>query len=835
MPLEKYQRRVGVEEGSGGGISRIVEARGFDLGPSIDQVNAKLNQVFEPILKDKAIRRAKEDAGTTPLVRDEEGNLTLPDAADKGGTIYRAVFDDLVETNYIASMGSDYQEWLDMEVALRRTGEKPFDPTEFSAVVDARTEGLLEGMDPRVKVQVSESFQREATERKRAFINEWSRTKRQQTIKGTSEKIEFLMRKAANYRDDNLSLEQATERYLNPMLELADKMEKMGFIGGEELEAMFMEVNETADDIQSYTNSMKFLAGLVPVLGGLDGTQLETIVAWANGIEVEGAAMTGLVRDSEGGIVEAVTPDLLKNSYKEMFGREATSADRPGDHPLSIAARNKGYVSHHDISGASKGRAIDSPRIPGMTFDEYVAKWKREGFNVIEAKDEYKNPSDIATGGHWHIAFGNQRRSGTVTELPELPENVTFESIVGMDTKARALLKELANQRLGVLREDYMQSQQDAREQVRHEELLRATEETAASIQGANSNGVGGDWNSKQKAVLDNAFNSQIDLGKMADPNERAKVLSFAQTNNYIPGQIVSYLENNIRGGDWKNALELYQNIGDARLKSGARIGDLLLSKVDARGAAMLQEVDNMVRLGSSKQVISNRLDSIVSGSGRTTEEAKKEYNIYVGGDKDRSYGKDRRQLITQALGLPEEVSVNKNIELAFDAAFAANLDIVNNNPDKAMARAIQQTKANYAKRGYFSGYHGPAILPETYSPQNILDFLVGSTAGGKPLVTKINGENPRLGGSRSSITLIPADSQINTIGRYKVLVRDPKDLDRIVNSFELDLGKEMRQWAETKDKNVTIDYIEQARKKKEETGKFLKGMSQSANYGPKW
>lgn len=75
-----------------------------------------------------------------------------------------------------------------------------------------------------------------------------------------------------------------------------------------------------------------------------------------------------------------------------------TSGYRGPDHPLSRANPR----SYHT---RSRG-AVDMAAIPGMTFDQAKAKLEAQGYKIIEAIDEYRNPSKHATGGHWHFVLG---------------------------------------------------------------------------------------------------------------------------------------------------------------------------------------------------------------------------------------------------------------------------------------------------------------------------------------------------------------------------------------------------------------------------------------------
>lgn len=61
--------------------------------------------------------------------------------------------------------------------------------------------------------------------------------------------------------------------------------------------------------------------------------------------------------------------------------------------------------SWHTKSGA----ALDVKPVPGLTFEQYVKKYRDAGYEIIEARDEVKNPSRHATGPHWHVVLGKKR------------------------------------------------------------------------------------------------------------------------------------------------------------------------------------------------------------------------------------------------------------------------------------------------------------------------------------------------------------------------------------------------------------------------------------------
>lgn len=60
--------------------------------------------------------------------------------------------------------------------------------------------------------------------------------------------------------------------------------------------------------------------------------------------------------------------------------------------------------SYHVQTGA----AVDMGAIPGMSFDQARKAIEGAGYQLIEAIDEYSNPSPYATGGHWHFVLGSR-------------------------------------------------------------------------------------------------------------------------------------------------------------------------------------------------------------------------------------------------------------------------------------------------------------------------------------------------------------------------------------------------------------------------------------------
>lgn len=78
---------------------------------------------------------------------------------------------------------------------------------------------------------------------------------------------------------------------------------------------------------------------------------------------------------------------------------DAEITDTLRDPESDLGKKNPG--SYHINSEG----AVDVRPIPGVSFTEFVETLKAEGYNVVEAIDETKNPSKHATGPHWHIVI----------------------------------------------------------------------------------------------------------------------------------------------------------------------------------------------------------------------------------------------------------------------------------------------------------------------------------------------------------------------------------------------------------------------------------------------
>lgn len=826
MAIEPYQRKIGVPDSAGGGMTRIADTRSFDLGPAISSLGDTLQETFAPILADEAIKRGNDEAGKVMFTRTEDGKLVLPPRTDEGGRLYAAAFDKVIETRYLNEVGASFQARIDQEAADRRTGVKKYDATEFAASIEAQTEGVLSGIDPRIRPQVEEVLRREGLERTRAFTSEWSGTKRRQTIDGVTDQIRFHLNGLANSQKLGLSQEEALTKHAGPLEGLIGSLEQLGGVGEGQADAILMERDQLTDGIKSYTEGLKKIATILPAISGMKKEDIQRLEYWADGVDVEGD-VSGLVRTSVQA-PEKVTPDTLRAFVKEKFGIDPNSVARPPDHPLSI----KNPKSFHNT--ANGGRAVDIDKIAGLSFEDYVQSYKDAGFTVVEAIDEYKNPSANATAGHWHVALGNTRKVTAEHEISDL-KGLTFESIMELDPSVRNQLKQYLTDRKQVINAEEQQAAADRRVQEQTDKIVAAEKETALSIEGALSQGVGGNWDAKETALLDRAF-SGIDLSKIGtDSNVRAQVLGFVQKNNYLPESIFNYLDNSVRSDKWQPAVELYQNLQDATLgQSGARVGDLILSQLDPKTAALLQLSDALARLGMSRPAIAANLEARRSGNVFTTVEAITEFNRQADDSKENGYQAVKVQMLSDALETKKGYSLPATLMRDFDTAYAANLEITQ-QPAKAMQLAVNQVKGRYQTTGLFQGNVGPSSLLRTY-PRNVLtEFMFKEkTTDGQPLLRVVKGQKHRIFGSDPSVRLKPLDSNTSGVGRYSVYVYEPNNTANLIDVFELDLGTELRDHIKGKNPTANVrtraDLITAAKQDRAKEVDFWTGFSQRAD-----
>jgi hypothetical protein len=834
MAIEPYQRKIGIPDAAGGGMTRIADTRSFDIGPAISSLGETLMSTFEPILADKAIKRGNEEAGKVMFERTETGQLVLPPPAEDGGRRYAAAFDKVIQTRYLNEVGTATQQKFDQRAADARTGVKPYDAQLFADDINAMVEGTLSGVDPRIRPQLEEVLQREALERTRAFTNEWSGNKRRQAIDGALDQIRFHQQSLKNWKQLGYKdRAEAIARHGGPIEELLGSLTEIGGVDKTQADAVIKERDQTTDGIDRYVESMKSVTTILPAVDGMSADDLSRMEYMLRGVPLEGG-VTGII-ETEVGATEAVTPEGLKAFVKADFGFEATSGARAADHPLSIAARAKGYISNHDVSGSGGGRAIDIPA-NGKPIEFYIERFKKAGFEILEADDEYKKPSAIATGGHYHFSFGNKRKVTATHELPGLKETVNFEFLDGLDGSAKQVLLGAIVDRQQQIRSDEAEARQQAADNAREARDASRTQTIVDSITYNSQNGIsniGADG--PQKAVLTEEFRQRVDVTKLNDPQQRANAAAFITQRGFIPEILTNYLDSNIRGANFTDALDMYNQIKTTTLgPNGARVGDLLISKLEPRTRSLLQFSDQMQRSGITKPVMEAALESARSGDFYETPEAIAQYNAQRT-DKTRGYNEDKTDIIKAAFKTKKGISIPPTLSADFDAAYTALLETTS-SPQKSIEMAIEQVKGRYTASYLFVGNIGPSSVLNTYPQPLIAEFFFKSKrSDGTPLIPVVPGQKHRIFGENNpTIRLKPLDSNTAGIGRYAVYITEPNNPSKTIGYIpDLDLGRELQKYVKQKRipaDRARVDPVAEARKKRDEDVDFWKRFGEGAD-----
>ena len=834
MAIEPYQRKIGIPDAAGGGMTRIADTRSFDLGPAISSLGETLMSTFEPILADEAIKRGNEEAGKVMFERTEAGQLVLPPPTDDGGRRYAAAFDKIIQTRYLNEVGTATQQKFDQRAADARTGVKPFDAQLFADDINAIVEGTLSGVDPRVRPQLEEVLQREALERTRAFTNEWSGTKRRQAIDGALDQIRFHQQSLKNWKQ--LGYKDRTEaitRHGGPIEELLGSLTEIGGVDKTQADAVIKERDQTTDGIDRYVQGMKSVTTILPAIDGMGADDLSRMEYMLRGVPLEGG-ITGVV-ETEVGATEAVTDKGLKAFVKADFGFEATSGARAADHPLSIAARAKGYVSNHDVSGPGGGRAIDIPA-NGKPIEYYIERFKKAGFEILEADDEYKKPSAIATGGHYHFAFGNKRKVTATHELTGLKETVNFEFLDGLDGSAKQVLLGAIVDRQQQIRSDEAEARQQAAENAREAREASRLKGIQEAIEfniksGVSNMGLTGE----AKIAMTNQFTNSVDVTRLDSPEEQAKAEAFISSSGFVPELVFDFLDANIRGKNFESTLNFYNKLKETTLgPSGARVGDLILRNLEPKTEALLTFSDSMQRAGISAPVMEAALEGARSGDFYEPAQAFQQYNLTLT-NKERSYTKDRDDLLKTTFATKKGISIPATLKDDFNAAYVALLEVTS-SPQKAMKMAVEHVKARYRASGLFEGNIGPASLLDTYKPEIIKEFLMSSKRpDGTPLITPVPGQTHRIFGyNNPTIKLKPLDSNVGGIGRYQIFIKEPNNPSKMIGIVpDIDMGRELEAYIKRKRipaEQARVDPVAAARAARTETSNFLIDMGRGAD-----
>lgn len=393
---------------------------------------------------------------------------------------------------------------------------------------------------------------------------------------------------------------------------------------------------------------------------------------------------------------------------------------------------------------------------------------------------------------------------------------LNFGDISTLHPKAKQALQTSITDRKHKIATDAAIARAEAAEERRNNKLIAAVNQTRNAINGALSNGVGGNWMADQRAVLDQDFEGSVNLAALGRPEERQKALQFISTRQYVPGALVNFMANGIRSGDPFPAVEFYRNIKNVSV-GGAMVGDLLLEKMDARSRALLTSANELIASGQSSNIVAARVEQLRSNNGFSRDQAVGEYNNILGDGKPGTYRTDRDKVIRQTYGIPEGQAVPPVLARRIDESYAASLDVYNRDPRMALSKAVEQNKAVYTASPVFFEGAGPSVLTRSYTIPDLGSFFGGIKENGKALVPPVKGVDGKVRnhviGRNGTIKLIPLDEGVGDIGRYEVRLFDPSNRSRLIDRFELDLGLELNKWSQGRPTVRPPNLVEQARR----------------------
>jgi hypothetical protein len=282
----------------------------------------------------------------------------------------------------------------------------------------------------------------------------------------------------------------------------------------------------------------------------------------------------------------------------------------------------------------------------------------------------------------------------------------------------------------------------------------------------------------------------------------------------------LTYMTNGIRSGDFRPAVQIYSLIKNATTPRGQVLGDLFVDELPARTKAILEAASTMVAANQPDAMVASRVEQLRSSNGYTKEEAQGAYNTLpeVMDTEGRTYRGDRDLKIRERFGIPSGAKIPAWLTRVVDEGFAANLDVADRNPLRALDTALQQNQGLYARSNVFSDGVGPSTLTRSYSKQQLAQFFGNHRYLGRRLVPE--SDTPFYVGT--TIKLQPLDQSSSSIGMYEVRLFDPKDPRSLIDSYTIDLGAELKKWGGTQAQPKTTkaaDPVSAARRNRDGPG----------------
>lgn len=815
MALEPFRRKIGIP-----GAAPLIPVRTIampDIGGQIAAAGQSIFAAGEPERQQKAIEAGEIAAGQTE-VRQPDGTLISQTPEVKGGVIYQQAYSKLVREKYLTEFNFDLQQKLDTFSA-----ENLNDPNKLREVGLAHIEGALSTVPVEFRAQATDIAFREGQERFRTALSSYTIRQNTSLINGTRESIrngvQLYTKLAADVNADPVEQNNIKKRVTS----LTGRLRDLG--------ASDVEVNSILESIQfdigtadEYTFSIENTFTIMDYVQKATSVEdLNLTLNWLDGVNTPGT-LNGTV----GGGVKKVeaTPDYARKKLESLFPKiNISSGGRAPDHPLSIQNPSS---YHNTVNG---GRAFDVTPIAGMTFDEYVSRVKKAGFNIVEAIDE-TTPEAMkkygSTGKNWHIAYGptiNEKSTAQDSAASELNFNKLHEMFPSANVRSN--VREAVRMRISDINRaeaEAAAADREAREAAKLDQVIGAI----------NANADGGIYNYSPQdiKILNTSFDQRVsELGGLNTKEGRTASIEFLSNYAFMPSMMKASFTANLRNPNlWKGSLDLYNSVEVLTTKTGSNMGDVLIGSLPAKDQALFRSALSMQKAGLDDALIGAQIENFRKGTAYTAPEAQVQFNNIRGKD---AYRQSKNQTIKQLFNI--DGVLPKDLSLNYDEAFAANLAIYGNDLDEAVEATREQLRSvSVANPIFKNGVGNKRVInliggSGTAFNQILMNHLSTLTIpNGEPLMKKVDIGGGRMaipvvGGANSTVKIEPIDGNINQIGRYQITVFDPAKRTQIRHRFVVDFSKDLNPQiqAYTRRQRASIDAsdkagIEAARRQKE-------------------
>lgn len=791
MALEPFVRKIGIPN-----AVPLVPVRTIampDIGGEIARAGQQIFQATEPERQQNAIQAAETAAARTEI-RNPDGTLISQAPKAGGGIIYQQAYDKLVREKYLTEFNFDLQQNLD-----KLASDHFNDPNKLREVGLAHIEGALSSVPEEFRGDATGIAFREGQERFRSALSSYTSRQNASLINGTVSSIQNGLKLYTKLAADPNANPAEKEKIKERLRGMTQSLRDLGK-SDVEVNSFLEEINFDIGTADEYTSSIENTPTFMDWVQKSNSQEdLQLTLNWLDGVNSPGS-LNGTVA---GGTKKVqATPDYAQQKLKSLFPNvRVTSTARGPDHPLS---QNNPGSYHNTVNG---GRAIDVAPISGVTFNEYVSRLKAAGFNIVEAIDE-TTPEAMkkygSTGANWHIAYGPTLNERVVEQDAEAP-NLNFNRLHEMFPSAnvRSNLREAVRMRISDINRAEAEAAAAAREK-REEERQR---ELISAIESTTNDGIY-NYSNKQRDALDAAFGSSVNkAGGLNTESGRRVAIGFISQYAYMPGDMKGWFTSNLRNPDsWKSALDLYNSTKNLTTNLGSTMGDVLIDALPARDRALFDSALRMQAAGVEDSVIGAQIRNIIAGKSYTAPEAQVQYNNAQGKDAYRSSKTRALKEIFGVDGIPP-----KDLSSNYDEAFAANLAIFNNNIEQAENATRAQLQSLSVRNpiffngvGYKNVYNKIGGTPKAFNQILLNHLSTLTTPNGRKLLQEYmtgDGNIVRhvVGGPNSTIKLVPLDGNVNDVGRYRVLIYNPANRNRlegeVVVDFSTDLNPQIQAY----------------------------------------